>query len=71
MYIGAENIISPLGKSAQETFERMRAGESSIKSKDGILISTFSPAQNSLLPLMIASSIPLAAAFCISGIVIS
>lgn len=55
MYIGAENIISPLGKSAQETFERMRAGESSIKSKDGILISTFSPAQNSLLPLMIDS----------------
>jgi 3-oxoacyl-[acyl-carrier-protein] synthase-1 len=55
MYIGAENIISPLGKSAQETFERMRAGESSIKSKDGILISTFSPAQNSLLTLMIDS----------------
>lgn len=55
MYIGAENIISPLGKSAQETFGRMRTGESSIKSNDGIFSSIFSPAQNSLLPLMLDS----------------
>jgi 3-oxoacyl-[acyl-carrier-protein] synthase I len=55
MYIGAENIISPLGKSAQDIFERMRSGENSIKSRYGILISTFSPTQNSLLPLMIDS----------------
>ena len=42
MFIGAENIISPLGNSAEETFERMKNGESSIKNKNGILLSSFS-----------------------------
>ena len=41
MFIGAENIISPLGNSAEETFERMKNGESSIKNKNGILLSSF------------------------------
>ena len=55
MFIGAENIISPLGNSAKETFERMKNGESSIKNKNGILLSSFSSSQNELLPLMIDS----------------
>ena len=55
MFIGAENIISPLGDSAKETFERMKNGESSIKNKNGILLSSFSFSQNELLPLMIDS----------------
>ena len=55
MFIGAENIISPLGNSAKETFERMRNGESSIKNKDGLYLSTFYPLQNELLPLLIDS----------------
>ena len=55
MFIGAENVISPLGNSAKETFERMKNGESSIKNKNGILLSSFSSPQNELLPLMIDS----------------
>ncbi len=55
MFIGAENIISPLGNSAKETFERMKNGESSIKNNNGILLSPFSSSQNELLPLMIDS----------------
>ena len=55
MFIGAENIISPLGNSAQETFERMKNGENSIKNKNGIFLSSFSSSQNELLPLMIDS----------------
>ena len=55
MFIGAENIISPLGNSAKETFKRMKNGESSIKNKNGILLSSFSSSQNELLPLMIDS----------------
>ena len=55
MFIGAENIISPLGNSAKETFERMKNGESSINNKDGLFLSSFSPIQNELLPLIIDS----------------
>jgi 3-oxoacyl-[acyl-carrier-protein] synthase I len=55
MFIGAENIISPLGNSAKETFERMKNGESSIKNKNGLFLSSFSSTQNKLLPLMIDS----------------
>lgn len=55
MFIGAENIISPLGNSAKETFERMKNGDSSIKNKNGIFLSSFSSSQNKLLPLMIDS----------------
>ena len=55
MFIGAENIISPLGNSAKETFERMKNGESSIKNKDGLFLSSFSSIQNELLPLIIDS----------------
>ena len=55
MFIGAENIISPLGNSAKETFERMKNGEHSIKNKNGIFLSSFSSSQNELLPLMIDS----------------
>ena len=55
MFIGAENIISPLGNSAKETFERMKNGESSIKNKNGIFLSSFSSIKNELLPLMIDS----------------
>ena len=55
MFIGAENIISPLGNSAKETFERMKNGEHSIKNKNGILLSSFSSNQNELLPMMIDS----------------
>ena len=53
MFIGAENIISPLGNSAKATFERVKNGENSIKNKNGILLSSFSYSQNELLPLMI------------------
>jgi len=55
MFIGAENIISPLGNSAKETFERMKNGDSSIKNKNGLFLSSFSSSQNELLPLMIDS----------------
>ena len=55
MFIGAENIISPLGNSAKKTFLRMKNGESSIKYKDGLFLSTFSPLQDEILPLLIDS----------------
>jgi len=55
MFIGAENIISPLGNSAKETFLRMKNGEGSIKYKDGLFLSTFSPLQDEILPLLIDS----------------
>ena len=55
MFIGAENIISPLGDSAKETFERMKSGESSIKDRKGLQLSSFPSSQKKLLPLMIDS----------------
>jgi 3-oxoacyl-[acyl-carrier-protein] synthase-1 len=55
MFIGAENIISPLGNTAKETFERMKNGENSIKNKNGILLSSFSHSQTKLFPLMVDS----------------
>ena len=55
MFIGAENIISPLGNSAKETFARMKRGESSIKNHNGFFLSSFSPSENQLLPMMIQS----------------
>ena len=55
MFIGAENIISPLGNSAKETFERMKNGENSIKNKNGVFLSSFASSQDELFPLMIAS----------------
>ena len=55
MFIGAENIISPLGNSAEEMFEKLKNGESSIKNNKGVLASYFFPFQNLLLPLMMDS----------------
>jgi 3-oxoacyl-[acyl-carrier-protein] synthase-1 len=55
MFIGAENIISPLGNTAKETFERMKNGENSIKNKNGIFLSSFSSSQTKLFPLMVNS----------------
>jgi len=55
MYIGAENIISPLGNTSKETFERMVKGDSSIAQKNGLFLSHFTPERTELLPLMIES----------------
>lgn len=52
MYIGAENIISPLGSSAQEVFEKMSLGISSLSMKDGIIQSSFNSEELEILPLM-------------------
>ena len=41
MFIGAENIISPLGDTAKITFERMFLGDISIQKQNNISISTF------------------------------
>ena len=43
-----EAYISPLGNSAEVTFERMKSGESSIQNKNGIFLSSFSIILNSI-----------------------
>ena len=52
MYIGAENIISPLGNNAQEVFGKMSLGISSLIDKGGVVQSYFPSNELELLPLM-------------------
>ena len=52
MFIGAENIISPLGDTAKITFERMFLGDISIQKQNNISVSTFNCSNNDLFSLM-------------------
>lgn len=55
MFIGAENIISPLGKNAKENFINIKNGETSLKTKGECCISSFLEPTKTLLPLIIKS----------------
>jgi 3-oxoacyl-[acyl-carrier-protein] synthase-1 len=52
MYIGAESIVSPLGKSAEDVFRKISSGISSLAEKRGVIQSSFTPNELELLPLM-------------------
>ena len=51
MYIGAESIVSPLGKSAEDVFRKISSGITSLAEKRGVIQSSFTPNElDKLLP---------------------